>query len=63
MGHRAASGAVTSGSKGLLYGVLVTGAILLIAFLISTPNTTTLVLAIAFGVVTALSTWFRGGNG
>lgn len=53
---------MTSRSKGLLYGVLVTGAILLIAFLISTPNTTTLVLAIAFGVVTALSTWLRGGT-
>lgn len=63
MGHRAASGTVTSRSTGLLYGVMVAGAILLIAFLISTPNTTTVILAISFGMVTALSTWLRGGTG
>lgn len=63
VGDRSASGTVTSRSKGLLYGALVTDVILLIASLISTPNMTTLLLAIAFGVVTALATWLRGSDG
>ena len=54
---------MTSRSKGLLYGALVTVVILLIASLISTPNMTTLLLAVAFGVVTALATWLRGSDG
>lgn len=50
---------MTPRGKGFLYGALVASAILLVALLISTPNETTLVLAIAIGVVVALSTWFQ----
>lgn len=47
---------MTANGKALLYGALTTSVILLIALVISTPNGTTLLLAIAFGVVVALMT-------
>lgn len=43
----------------MLYGALVASAILLVALLVSTPNATTLLLAVAFGVVVAASTWYQ----
>ncbi|HYH12180.1 MAG TPA: hypothetical protein VD789_07475 [Thermomicrobiales bacterium] len=50
---------MTSRGKGMLYGALVASAILLVALVISTPNGTTLLLAIAFGAAVGLSTWFQ----
>jgi hypothetical protein len=50
---------VSSRDKGLLYGALVASAILLAALLVSTPNATTLALAIAIGGAVALSTWYQ----
>ena len=50
---------MTPRAKGVLYGALVTSAILLVALLISTPNGTTLLLAIGFGIVVGLSTWYQ----
>ncbi|HEV2127559.1 MAG TPA: hypothetical protein VGR22_02960 [Thermomicrobiales bacterium] len=46
--------------KATLYGELTTSVILLIALLISAPNATTLLLAVAFGLVVAAATWYQG---
>lgn len=50
---------MTPRGKGVLYGVLIASLILLVALLFSTPNATTLLLAIAFGVVVGLATWYQ----
>jgi hypothetical protein len=50
---------VTARGKAVLYGLLTTSVILLVALLIAAPDGTTLLLAIAFGVVTALTTLYQ----
>lgn len=50
---------MTARGKAVLYGALTASAILLVALLISTPNETTLLLAVAFGAVVALTTWYQ----
>lgn len=49
---------MTPRGKGMLYGSLVTSAILLVALVISIPNGTTLLIAIVIGIVVGLSTWY-----
>ena len=46
-------------NKGILYGALVASVILLVALLVSIPNATTLLLAIAIGVAVAIATWYQ----
>lgn len=50
---------MTARGKAVLYGVLTTSVILLVALLITEPDGTTLLLAIAFGVVAAVTTWYQ----
>jgi hypothetical protein len=50
---------VSPAGKGLLYGALITSAILLVALVISIPNATTLLLAVAIGAAVALATWYQ----
>ena len=50
---------MTPNGKAILYGALTTSIILLVALVISTPNGTTLLLAIAFGVVVAATTGYH----
>jgi hypothetical protein len=45
--------------KGVVSGVLVSSAILLVALVISSPNATTLLLAIAIGVAVGIATWYQ----
>jgi hypothetical protein len=45
--------------KGILYGVLVTSVILLVALVISIPNGRTLALAVAIGVAVAIAAWYQ----
>jgi hypothetical protein len=51
---------VSPAVRATISGLVVAGAVLLIALVISEPNTTTVVLAIAIGLAVALTAWYQG---
>lgn len=50
---------MSSRGQAALYGAFVASAILLVALVVSTPNGTTLLLALAIGAAVAVATWTR----
>jgi hypothetical protein len=53
---------VNAPGKGLLYGALVASLILLVSLLVSAPNGTMLLIAVAIGLIIGVSAWYQDAH-